>query len=154
MLKKSIKQLLAYYSYYLIMAIIVCILQFQIQQMFWKNTEKLHTSTLNLPTFKTIDPYWSKKKRPRSDFSYWFCCAVKFTSRFTNKCHGKNAVEQADFNHNHHHNRTRLCDTTIKGGKTKGSGLNLPFLYMLTLTWPNAETTDCSWRAMNLMSQP
>ncbi len=61
MLKKSIKQLLAYYSYYLIMAIIVCILQFQIQQMFWKNTEKLHTSTLNLPTFKTIDPYWSKK---------------------------------------------------------------------------------------------
>ncbi len=63
MLKKSIKQLLAYYSYYLIMAnIIVCILQFQIQQMFWKSTEKLHTSTLNLPTFKTIDPYWSKKK--------------------------------------------------------------------------------------------
>ncbi len=154
MLKKSIKQLLAYYSYYLIMAnIIVCILQFQIQQMFWKSTEKI--THFNFKS-TNLQNHWSilkqKKKNDQGlNLAIGFAVAVKFTSRFTNKCHGKNAVEQADINHNHHHNRTRLCNTTIKGGKTKGSGLNLLFytcwlsldLMLKLLIVPEGQWTWC-----------
>lgn len=54
--------------------------------------KKRHTLALNT----SLQNHWSllkkkkkKKTGPRPEFSYWFCCAVEFTSRFTNKCQGR-----------------------------------------------------------------
>lgn len=79
MLKKD-NQAIASILLLIMEKIIVCILQFQIQQMFWKNTEKLHTSTLNLPTFKTIDPFWSKKKKLDQGLIFAIGFAVQMSS--------------------------------------------------------------------------
>lgn len=80
------------------------------------NTEKnVHFS------FKStsLQNHWSLlKQKTGPEFSYRFCYAVEFTSRFTNKCHGESAVEQANINHNHHDNNTRLCNTTVQVRET------------------------------------
>jgi len=74
--------------------------------------KKIHTLALN----NSLQKKKKKKKKtgPSPEFSYRLCCAVEFTSRFTNKCQGENAVEQANINHNHHENNTRLCNTTLQ----------------------------------------